>query len=249
MHVLKFDDPIAVSLVEAIRSGDIASLTRQLQPDGQLADVRIEDRRGTRRSLLHVATDWPGYFPQGPAVVRLLIEAGADPNAPLVGGNVPETPLHWAASSDDADVAAALIDGGADLEVGGASIAGGPPLDDAVGYGCWNVARLLVERGAHVRQLWHAAALGHMAVVESCLAADPPPSRTEISNAFWQACHGGQRRTAERLFLAGADVNWLPDWATDTPVVIAASGGTQRDNLVEWLRQNGATQSWGEVKE
>jgi len=55
-----------------------------------------------------------------------------------------------AASSDDAEVAAALIDGGADIEAPGASIAGGTPLDDAVGYGCWHVARLLVERGAPV---------------------------------------------------------------------------------------------------
>ena len=58
------------------------------------------------------------------------------------------TPLHWAASSDDVEVARALIDGGADIEATGASIAGGTPLDDAVGYGCWRVARLLVERGA-----------------------------------------------------------------------------------------------------
>src|ERR1019366_2151757 len=51
------------------------------------------------------------------------------------------TPLHVAASSDDADVADALIDGGADLETPGGSV--GTPLDNAIGYGCWNVARLL----------------------------------------------------------------------------------------------------------
>jgi hypothetical protein len=43
-----------------------------------------------------------------------------------------ETPLHYAASSDDLEVAEALIDGGADLEVPGGSI--GTPLDNAVGY-------------------------------------------------------------------------------------------------------------------
>ena len=40
------------------------------------------------------------------------------------------------------------VDGGADIDATGASIGGGTPLDDAVGYGCWRVARLLVERGA-----------------------------------------------------------------------------------------------------
>jgi hypothetical protein len=28
---------------------------------------------------LHLVTDWPGYFPSGPQIVRLLIDAGADP--------------------------------------------------------------------------------------------------------------------------------------------------------------------------
>jgi len=44
-----------------------------------------------------LVADWPGYFPKGPAVVRLLIDNGADPNGgaggPLQGRQ--ETPLHW----------------------------------------------------------------------------------------------------------------------------------------------------------
>ncbi|WP_374215831.1 hypothetical protein [Frankia sp. AiPs1] len=46
-----------------------------------------------------------------------MLEAGADPNARTTGGGAAETPSHWAASSDDVDVAAALIDGGADAVV------------------------------------------------------------------------------------------------------------------------------------
>jgi hypothetical protein len=46
-----------------------------------------------------------------------------------------ETPLHRAASSDDVEVARALIDGRANVEVAGASIAGGTRPDDAVAYG------------------------------------------------------------------------------------------------------------------
>ena len=118
-----------------------------------LAASRIVDVKGGSGTPLHAATDWPGFFPHGPAVVTMLIVAGGDPSAQVEGSWHAETPLHWAASSDDVEVARALIDGGADLEVPGASIAGGSPLDDAVGYGCWQVARLLVERGARVDQL------------------------------------------------------------------------------------------------
>jgi ankyrin repeat protein len=95
---------------------------------------------------LHVVTDWLGYFPNGPQVVRVQIEAGADPDARPSPGD--ETPLHWAVSSDDVDVAEALIDGGADVDTPRGSI--GTPLANAVGDGCWHVARLLVARGAGV---------------------------------------------------------------------------------------------------
>jgi uncharacterized protein len=180
-----------------------------------------------------VAADWPGYFPNGPATVRLLIEAGADPNADT-GGDRPETPLHWAASSDDADVADALINGGADLETPGGSI--GTPLDNAVGYGCWSVARLLVQRGARADKLWHAAALGIMPRVEELLAGTPAPSPDDITEAFWQACHGGQRRTAERLLACGADFDGTPGYSDQAAAEVAAEPGTQRENLVTWLR-------------
>jgi uncharacterized protein len=125
---------------------------------------------------LHLVTDWPGYFPKGPLIVRLLIDAGADPDARTTsrGAEAPgpgsETPLHYAASGDDADVAEALIDGGASLETLDGSI--GTPLDNAVGYGCWNVASLLVARGARVDKAWHAAALGMFGRLEAVLGSD-----------------------------------------------------------------------------
>jgi ankyrin repeat protein len=187
-----------------------------------------------------VATDWPGYFRNGPGVVEALLAAGADPSAPLVGGINRETPLHWAASSDDVDVAAALIAGGADIEAPGASIAGGGLLDDAVGYGCWHVARLLVVRGARVDALWKAAALGLQARVTELCDGDPRPAQDEFNHAFWQACHGGQRRTAEYLLARGADMNAVPDHTDQTSIDIAGSRDTRRDILTDWLHDNGA---------
>jgi hypothetical protein len=225
-------DQIAIELTLAIKGGNIPALERLLATRPGLAAEHITGRKGGTSTPLHFVTDWPGYFPSGPAIVRILIEAGADPNA-LTSPGKPETPLHYAASSDDADVAEALIDGGADLEIPGGSI--GTPLDNAVGYGCWHVARLLVARGARVDKLWHAAALGLLPRVEELLTREPPAD--ELNEAFWQACHGGQRRAAGLLLNRGADPNWTPDYSDQTPMQVAAAPDTQRETLVSWLQE------------
>jgi ankyrin repeat protein len=231
-------DPDA--LAAAIQAGDVATLQDMLAENPGLASAPLGSGYGTRTPL-HVVTDWPGYFPNGPEVVRLLIQAGADPNAQSPGKSFAETPLHWAASSDDSEVAAALIDGGADLEATEGSI--GTPLGNAVGYACWHVARLLVARGAKVDELWHAAALGMLTRLEQLLAERPDPDPQDLSQAFWHACSGGQRRAAEYLLALGADINWVPDYANGTPLDAAGGVGTRRENVIGWLRSLNARSS------
>ena len=158
------DDQVAVELVLAVHAGDVAAIETLLRSNPALASARIGSKDSGSTTPLHLVADWPGYFLNGPQIVRLLADAGADPNAlttrrgAVTTGPGDETPLHYAASSDDADVAEALIDVGADIEAPDGSI--GTPLDNAVGYACMNVARLLVARGARVDKAWHAAALG-----------------------------------------------------------------------------------------
>jgi ankyrin repeat protein len=209
-----------------------------------LARARIGAPGEGTKTPLHVVTDWPGYFPAGPEVVKLLVSAGADPSAPSTGrdGEIGETPLHYAASSDDVDVAAALIDAGADIEAPGGSITG-TPLANAVGYGCWHLARLLVARGSRIGSLWEAAALGDRPRVEELLGADPPPTAADIDGAFWQACHGGQRRMAEYLLARGASINATVGYAAGTALEVAAQPGCQQQILIDWLREHGATTS------
>lgn len=234
------DDPRAVDFVAAVRGGDVELVRMLLAETPELATARVGGR-GTRTAL-HVVTDWPGFFPNGPEIVRLLIDAGADPNALTTqdGTDTPgpgsETPLHWAASSDDVEVAAALIDAGADLETPDGSI--GTPLDNAVGYSCWHVARLLVERGARVEKIWHAAALGLPDRLDELLV--PEIEADLVSQGFSHACAAGQRRAAERLPRAGAELNWTPDYAQGTALDAAAGLGTQRENVIGWLRSIGA---------
>ena len=223
----------------AVHGGDLDLIRRLLAEDPQLARVGLVDRKGGLRSLLHVVADWPGYFPNGPQTVHLMIRAGADPNF-RHPTRCDETALHWAASSDDVDVAAALIDGGADVDVPGGSI--GTPLANAVGYGCWHVARLLLARGARVGSLWEAAGLGDWARVYEFLNAGHPPNSSDIDNAFWQACHGGQRRMAEYLLGKGANVNALPRYSEQTALQAAGAVDTRRQLLVDWLKERGAAE-------
>jgi ankyrin repeat protein len=236
------DQDGASALIAAIRTGDVAAIQKLLDGNPGLATSKLGGTAGTRTPL-HIVTDWPGFFPNGPLVVRLLIAAGADPNA-RDPGKGSETPLHWAASSDDVEVASALIEGGADIEAADGSI--GTPLDNAVGYACWDVARLLVARGARVDALWHAAALGMTARLEQLLAARSAIEPQALSQAFWHACAGGQRRAAEYLLSRGADLNWVPDYAKGTPLDAASGLGTQRQTLISWLRDHGARSSDGQ---
>jgi ankyrin repeat protein len=59
----------------------------------------------------------------------------------------------------------------------------------------------------------------------------------EITNAFWCACHGGQRETAEYLLKRGADLHWVGHDGL-TPIDAAKRSGAEE--VVEWLRKTSA---------
>jgi hypothetical protein len=232
------EDPLAVAVVEAIHTGDLATLGRLLHENPALATARLgdDDPEGMSRTLLHVATDWPGHFPNGVATVALLVEAGADVNARFRGPHA-ETPLHWAASSNDVQVLDALLDAGADIDVDGGVIGGGTPLADARAFAQWEAARRLVERGAGTT-IEDAATLGLMDRLETYFKGDTPPSPDEINRAFWGACHGGQQHAAEYLLDHGADLNWTPPWEDLTP--LDAATRSNAGDLAQWLGRRGA---------
>ncbi len=239
--MLAADDPLAVAATQAVQTGDLETLGRLLAEHPDLATARIGDPDGMSRTLLHAATDWPGHYPNNAATVRALVAAGADVDARFAGPHR-ETPLHWAASSDDVEVIDALLDAGANIEADGAVIAGGTPLTDAVAFAQWNAARRLVERGAHV-PMREAAALGMLDRLDELCAADRPPSADDLTQALWYACHGGQRETAERLLGLGAGLNWVSTWDGLTPLDAARRSGA--DDLAGWLAEQGARPAAG----
>jgi ankyrin repeat protein len=249
------EHPVAVAAVAAVQTGDVDSLRRLLREHPGLATARIgpldtPDSPAVPdapvpvdspappdppRTLLHFATDWPGYFPNGPQTVAALVAAGADVNA-LRGPLGWEAPLHGAAGSGDLSVLDALLDAGAAVNGPEESPGMFAPLGDAVVWGQWEAARRLIERGASVN-LWQAAALGMIGRVEELFARKPPPEPDEVDTAFWWACQGGQRVTAEYVLGQRADWNRVVHDGL-TPLDAARRSGA--DAVVEWLRSQGA---------
>jgi hypothetical protein len=224
--------PADAAAVDAVHTGDVAALEQLLAAHPGLATARLARHGG--RSLLHVATDWPGRFPNVAATIATLFRAGADLDAPSLGEHA-ETPLHWAASSNDVDAVDALLDAGANIDAPGGVIGGGSPLADATAFGQWAAARRLVDRGASVT-LWEASALGLLPQVRHHFDHDRPTA-DDITSSFWGACHGGQLETAKYLLDHGADVNWI---GFDDHTPLDAARRSEAEHVVTWLQQHGA---------
>jgi hypothetical protein len=233
-----------MQVADAIRTGDVQALERLFREEPGLARIRIGGTEGSR-TLLHVATDWPGHYPRVSRTIQILIDAGADPDARFIGPSHQETPLHWAASSDDVEAVDALLNAGAIIDSPGGVMAGGTPLEDARIFGQWKTARRLIERGA-TTQLDDEAALGLVGRLTARLTdMEPGVTAGELDRAFWYACHGGQLSPAILLTEQGANINWTPPWEPLTPLD-AARRSQEKNNpdarsLIQWLEEHSAS--------
>ncbi|MGW1490419.1 ankyrin repeat domain-containing protein [Streptomyces sp. NPDC002402] len=73
--------------------------------------------------------------------------------------------------------------------------------------------------------------------MQAYVDAPEPPTRDEITCAFWGACHGGHLPTAEYLHQQGADLDWI-GYDDMTPLDIARA--QDADEVVRWLCAHGA---------
>src|SRR5207244_1626174 len=74
MSHLSTEDPLAVAAVDAIHAGNVEALRQLLVDHPHLATVRLGGSVAcdTSRTLLHIATDWPGHFPNAVQTVATL---------------------------------------------------------------------------------------------------------------------------------------------------------------------------------
>src|SRR5262249_12277131 len=85
VNQISSDDPAAASLVAAIRAGDVGSVREVVAREPDLASARLTGPKGGSETSLHVVSGWPGYYPNGPGIALLLIQAGARLGRPPTG--------------------------------------------------------------------------------------------------------------------------------------------------------------------
>lgn len=165
-----------------------------------------------------------------PDAVMTLVANGADPRTADAEGN---TPLHYAALSSEAAVAAILVDAGAELDVPNRE--GATPLGAACASGNATLARYLLERGAKPD-----VARAQPALIAAASAAEDHPALAKLllrhkasvdatdrlgRTALHAAALHGHAGFAEALLAAGADAN-ARDSHGVSPLMDAARGGS-----------------------
>ena len=160
------------------------------------------------------------------AVVTHLL--GRDPDFARVADGLGKTGLHWAAETDQPEVARLLIDAGAEIEA--RTTWGASPLDWAATMGSRQVAEVLLTRGASGLTLVVAAGLGKIDQVRAAIesGADLSGQRRRaapeapndhwpadsahilgdlISDAMYAAARNGHTAVVEYLLSKGAVVD------------------------------------------
>lgn len=226
----------------ACERGDVDSLARLLADNPGLTTAREPGGdKPSGHTLLHIATCCHTMAPpiNAGAVMRLLIDNGADIEAQNNATERGERPLHWAASVGRADLCEILLDAGAEIDPLGAVLADGTPCFEAVCFGMVEAAHLLVRRGAAVN-IDIAAALGMLERVRTFFdedgkllptAFDLPGRPVEIESEdplkfpLHNAAFHGHSGTVAFLLERGANPSFLPPWDDNTALDHARDRG------------------------
>jgi uncharacterized protein len=244
----------------AIKSGDLETFKELIRQDPTLATDRSSRSHPTL--LQCVALDG-NNLANNVEMAKVLIEAGAEINAPLGAS----------ASIGNVKVGELLIDAGASVDGAG----GWSPLEEALYWGNDEFIKMVLSRGARIQNLRSAAGLGRMDLLPDFFNSDgslkPEAGKIDwpfgeleksnlcgdikdelqakrkgwsneppdiINNAFIYACMGNHVEAAKFLLEKGADINSIPqgfDFA-GTGLHYAALHGHRA--MVDFLLERGA---------
>jgi len=141
--------------IAAIRSGDLEGLRALMRRDPSLATARSSTSHPT---LLQCLVLDGLHVPNRVEMAQLLIDAGAEINGPLGA----------AASIDNVEITALLLDRGAAIKGAGSW----SPLEEALYWNNRRVIDLLLDRGATIHNLRIASGLGRTELIESFFRSD-----------------------------------------------------------------------------
>ena len=200
------------SAVEAVINGDLEEVERLLADHPRLVHERSSLPH--RASLLHYVAangveDRRQKTPANAvAVGRLLLEAGAEPDAlaDMYDGQYPTLSMlvssaHPAQAGLQVPLLELLLDFGAAVEGRGSGL-WVSPLMTALAFGYLDAAQALVRRGARVDTLAAAAGLGLLDEARRCL---PTADALTRHKAVALAAQHGQTRVLDLLLDAGED--------------------------------------------
>jgi len=187
---------------------------------------------------------WPENDSDRVKIVKALIQAGADPEAPAFERR---TPLHFAVSSGNPEMVALLLDNGADANA--VTRDGVRPLHRDGFPNALAIAKLLVEHGADVeavhgrlggKPIHYAARRGEIELVEYLL--DRGVKVDSSDKGSWAkpihyAAGSGQVAMVEFLIKRGAKIDALT-FTKDQPLHYAARSGWLK--TVRYLLKHGA---------
>ncbi len=199
--------------------------------DRGLVDLLVS--KGSRAPALHLAA-----FKGDLARVRSICAEGIDVNS---RDEINWTPLHWAASGSQRDIAEFLILKKADVNAKGTGD-DCTPLRQAAYIGSKELVELLLSNGAATsigRPLHDAAKRGHVQVVEVLVAhgADIDKKDSEGRTPLMLSCKNRHKGVSELLIAKGADVNAKSN-AGRTALHLACAFGHK--DMVELLISKGA---------
>ena len=234
--------------VDAVVNGDLEGLKRMLQGHPELA--RATSSRGHGATLLHYvsANGVEGYRQKTPPniveITKLLLDAGADPNAKAESYGGGDTPLGLTATSmhpADAGVTIPLLEmlvaAGADVN---SRDGGWGNVRSAIANGQPEAARWLADHGSEMN-LYEAAGVGRLDVVKHFVGDDGKPrngaTEDQLIEGFLAAC--GYGATDVVSFLLGRGVNAAAASEDGATGLHWASYGGNPD-LVDLLIQRGA---------
>ena len=243
------------SAVQAVITGDEATLERLLRENPGLVRARSTvvthfDPPVHGATLLHyvAANGVEGWRQQSPKnavrIARLLLDAGADPDAlaGMYGGqHATMSMLVSSCHPADAGVQVALVDTLVDYAAAVEARGAGDwtsPLSTALAFGYRDAAEALVRRGARVDNVATAAGLGRLEQVRALL---PTATSVDRHRALALAAQHGHVEIVGLLLDAGEDPNrYNPkgNHAHSTPLHQAV--WSRQEAVVQLLVERGA---------